>query len=143
VVGILILPLVASLSEDALRAVPRTLKEGSLALGATRFETVVRVVFPAAISGIAAATILALSRAVGETMAVVLAAGSTPTLTFNPMDSVQTMTAFIVQTALGDNPPGSLQFKAIFAVGATLFMMTLALNVLSGWIVRRFRNVYE
>lgn len=143
VVGILILPLVASLSEDALRAVPRSLREGSLALGATRFETMRRVLFPAAISGIAASVILALSRAVGETMAVVLAAGNSPNLTFNPMDSVQTMTAFIVQTALGDNPPGSLQFKAVFAVGATLFMMTFALNLVSGWIVRRFRNIYE
>jgi len=143
VVGILILPLVASLSEDALRAVPRSLREGSLALGATRFETVRRVLFPAAISGIAAAVILALSRAVGETMAVVLAAGTNPTLTFNPMDSVQTMTAFIVQTALGDNPQDSIQFKAMFAVGTTLFVMTLALNILSSWIVRRFRNAYE
>lgn len=143
VVGILILPLVASLSEDALRAVPRSLREGSLALGATRFETARRVLFPAAISGIAAAVILALSRAVGETMAVVLAAGTNPTLTFNPMDSVQTMTAFIVQTALGDNPQDSIQFKAMFAVGTTLFVMTLALNILSSWIVRRFRNAYE
>lgn len=143
VVGILILPLVASLSEDALRAVPRSLREGSLALGATRFETIRRVLFPAAISGIAAAVILALSRAVGETMAVVLAAGTNPTLTFDPMDSVQTMTAFIVQTALGDNPQDSLQFKAMFAVGTTLFVMTLALNILSSWIVRRFRNAYE
>jgi len=143
VVGILILPLVASLSEDALRAVPRSLREGSMGLGATRFETVRRVLFPAALSGIAAAVILALSRAVGETMAVVLAAGTNPTLTFNPMDSVQTMTAFIVQTSLGDNPQDSLQFKAMFAVGATLFVITLALNILSSWVVRRFRNSYE
>jgi len=143
VVGILILPLVASLSEDALRAVPRALREGSMGLGATRFETIRRVLFPAALSGIAAAVILALSRAVGETMAVVLAAGTNPTLTFNPMDSVQTMTAFIVQTSLGDNPQGSLQFKAMFAVGATLFAITLALNILSSWVVRRFRNSYE
>lgn len=142
VVGILVLPLVASLSEDALRAVPRSLREGSMGLGATRFETIRRVLFPAALSGIAAAVILALSRAVGETMAVVLAAGTNPTLTFNPMESVQTMTAFIVQTALGDNPQDSLQFKSMFAVGATLFAMTLALNVLSAWIVRRFRNEY-
>ena len=143
VVGILILPLVASLSEDAIRAVPRGLREGSLALGATRFETMRRILFPAALSGIAAAVILALSRAVGETMAVVLAAGTNPNLTFSPMDSVQTMTAFIVGTALGDNPQDSVQFKAMFAVGATLFTMTLALNILSSWIVRRFRNSYE
>jgi phosphate transport system permease protein len=143
VVGILILPLVASLSEDSLRAVPRGLREGSLAVGATKFETTRRVVFPAALSGISAAVILALSRAVGETMAVYLAAGTNPTLTLNPMDSVQTMTVFIAQTALGDNPQDSIQFKAMFAVGATLFVMTLILNVFSSWLVRRFRNSYE
>jgi phosphate transport system permease protein len=143
VVGILVLPLVASLTEDALRSVPRSLREGSYALGATRFETVRRVLLPAALSGIAAAVILAMSRAVGETMAVVLAAGTNPQFTLNPTESVQTMTAFIVQISLGDTPTESIQFKALFAVGATLFAMTFTLNLISAWIVRRYRNVYE
>ena len=143
VVGILVLPLVASLTEDALRSVPRGLREGSYALGATRWETVRRVLLPAALSGIAAAVILAMSRAVGETMAVVLAAGTNPQLTLDPTKSVQTMTAFIVQISLGDTPAESIQFKALFAVGATLFAMTFALNLVSAWIVRRYRNVYE
>jgi phosphate transport system permease protein len=143
VVGILVLPLVASLTEDALRAVPRGLREGSYALGATRWETVRRVLLPAALSGIAAAVILAMSRAVGETMAVVLAAGTNPQLTLDPTESVQTMTAFIVQISLGDTPAGSLQFKALFAVGATLFAITFTLNLISAWLVARYRNVYE
>ena len=143
VVGILVLPLVASLTEDALRSVPRSLREGSYALGATRFETVLRVLLPAALSGIAAAVILAMSRAVGETMAVVLAAGTNPQFTLDPTKSVQTMTAFIVQISLGDTPAESIQFKALFAVGATLFAMTFTLNLISAWIVRRYRNVYE
>ena len=143
VVGLLVLPVVATLSEDAMRAVPRALREGSLALGATRFETIRKVVFPAALSGVMASIILAGSRAVGETMAVVLAAGTNPILTLDPRDSVQTMTAFIVQISLGDTPQQSIQFKALFAVGATLFLMTLGLNLLSDWLVRRFRNVYE
>jgi len=143
VVGLLVLPVIASLSEDAMRAVPRALREGSLALGATSFETIRKVVLPAALSGVMASIILAMSRAVGETMAVVLAAGTNPTLTLDPRDSVQTMTAFIVQISLGDTPQQSIQFKALFAVGATLFLMTLGLNLLSDWLVRRFRNVYE
>lgn len=143
VVGILILPLIASLTEDALRAVPRGLREGAYAMGATRWETVRKVLLPAAISGIAAAVILAMSRAVGETMAVVLAAGTNPNLTFNPMDSVQTMTAFIVQISLGDTPADSIQFKALFAVGATLFAMTFALNLISTWVVAKYRNEYD
>ena len=126
-----------------MRAVPRALREGSLALGATSFETIRKVVLPAALSGVMASIILAMSRAVGETMAVVLAAGTNPTLTLDPRDSVQTMTAFIVQISLGDTPQQSIQFKALFAVGATLFLMTLGLNLLSDWLVRRFRNVYE
>ena len=141
--GILVLPLVASLTEDALRSVPRSLREGSYALGATRFETVRRVLLPAALSGIAAAVILAMSRAVGETMAVVLAAGTNPQFTLDPTKSVQTMTAFIVQISLGDTPTESIQFKALFAVGATLFAMTFTLNLISAWIVRRYRNIYE
>ena len=143
VVGILVLPLVASLTEDALRSVPRSLREGSYALGATRFETVRRVLLPAALSGIAAAVILAMSRAVGETMAVVLAAGTNPQFTLDPTKSVQTMTAFIVQISLGDTPTESIQFKGLFAVGATLFAMTFTLNLVSAWIVRRYRNIYE
>ena len=143
VVGILILPLIASLTEDALRAVPRGLREGSYAMGATRWETVRRVLLPAALSGIAAAVILAMSRAIGETMAVVLAAGTNPQLTIDPTESVQTMTAFIVQISLGDAPADSLQFKALFAVGATLFAMTFALNMISTWIVSKYRNEYD
>jgi len=142
VVGILVTPLIASLSEDAMRAVPRGLREGAVAMGATKFEVVRRVVVPAALSGIMASIILAMSRAVGETMAVVLAVGANPQLTLDVRESVQTMTAFIVQISLGDTPAGSLQFKALFAVGGTLFMMTLALNLLSDRVVARFRNRY-
>ncbi|MES2209120.1 MAG: phosphate ABC transporter permease subunit PstC [Chloroflexota bacterium] len=142
VVGILVTPLIATLSEDAMRAVPGALREGAVAMGATRFETVRRVVVPAALSGIMASIILAMSRAVGETMAVVLAVGANPQLTFDVRESVQTMTAFIVQISLGDTPAGSLQFKALFAVGATLFLITLALNLLSDRVVARFRNHY-
>ena len=143
VVGILVTPLIASLSEDALRAVPRGLREGGYAMGGTRFEVIRQAVLPGALSGIMASIILAMSRAVGETMAVVLAAGTNPALTLDPRDSVQTMTAFIVQISLGDTPADSIQFKALFAVGATLFAFTLALNLLSDWFVRRFRNAYE
>ena len=143
VVGILVTPLIASLSEDAMRAVPRSLREGAFAMGATKFEVIRRVVVPAALSGIMASIILAMSRAAGETMAVVLAAGTAPILTFDPRDSVQTMTAFIVQISLGDTPADSIQFKALFAVGATLFLITLGLNLLSNWFVARFRNIYE
>jgi phosphate transport system permease protein len=143
VVGILTLPLVASLSEDAMRAVPRSLREGAFAMGATRFEVVRSVIFPAALSGIAASVILAASRAIGETMAVVLAAGTRPILTLDPRESVQTMTAFIVQISLGDTPQGSIQFRALFAVGMTLFVITFALNLLSQRLVARFRNVYQ
>jgi phosphate transport system permease protein len=142
VVGILVTPLIATLSEDAMRAVPRSLREGAVAMGATKFEVVRRVVFPAALSGIMASVILAMSRAVGETMAVVLAVGANPQLTLDPRESVQTMTAFIVQISLGDTPAGSIQFKALFAVGATLFLITLGLNLLSARVVARFRNQY-
>jgi phosphate transport system permease protein len=142
VVGILVTPLIASLSEDALRAVPRGLREGAVAMGATRWEVTRKVVVPAALSGIMASIILAMSRAVGETMAVVLAVGATPQLTFDIRESVQTMTAFIVQISLGDTPAGSIQFKALFAVGATLFLVTLLLNLLSDRIVARYRNEY-
>ena len=141
-VGILITPLIASISEDSIRAVPRGLREGAYAMGATKFEVVRKVVFPAAISGIMASIILAMSRAIGETMIVVLAAGTKPQLSFDPLESVQTMTAFIVQISLGDTPQGSVQFLSLFAVAMVLFVMTFALNVLSAWVVRRYRTVY-
>jgi len=143
VMGVMIIPTIASLSEDALYAVPRSLREGAYALGATRREVVAGVVLPAALSGIIAAFILGVSRAVGETMIVTIAAGQNPRLTLNPTVPVQTMTAFIAQVSLGDTPAGSLAFKTIFAVGMTLFLMTLGLNGVSHWIVRRYREVYE
>lgn len=142
VVGILITPLIASISEDAMRAVPRGLREGAYALGATRFEVVRKVVFPAALSGIMASIILAASRAFGETMAVVLTVGTQPQFSFDPLESVQTMTAFIIQISLGDTPQDSIQFKSLFAVAATLFAMTLVLNLISNRVVARFRTAY-
>ncbi len=142
VVGLLVTPLIASISEDSMRAVPRGLREGAYAMGATKFEVIRKVVFPAAISGIMASIILAMSRAIGETMAVVLAGGNQPNLSLDPTNSVQTMTAFIVQISIGDTPQGSIQFRSLFAVGATLFLMTFGLNLLSGWVVRRFRTAY-
>ena len=142
VVGLLITPLIASISEDAMRAVPRGMREGAYAMGATKFEVVRKVVLPAAISGIMASVILAASRAVGETMAVALAVGAKPQLTVDPTESVQTMTAFIAEIAIGETAQGSIQFKALFAVAATLFVMTLVLNLLSNWVVRKFRTVY-
>ena len=143
VVGIMIIPTVASLSEDALRAVPRGLRQGAYALGATRLEVVTRVVVPAALSGVLAAFLLGISRAIGETVAVYIAAGNLPNLTINPLESIQTMTAFIVQVSQGDTPQGSIVYKAVFAVGMTLFVITLAMNILSQWIMARFREVYE
>lgn len=142
VVGLLVTPLIASISEDAMRAVPRGLREGAFAMGATRFEVIRKVVVPAAVSGIMASIILAMSRAIGETMAVVLAVGAKPQLTFDPTESVQTMTAFIAAISIGETAQGSIEFTSLFAVGATLFVMTLALNLLSGWVVRRFRTAY-
>lgn len=142
VVGIMTLPMVSSLCEDALRAVPRSLREGGYALGATRFEVVAKIVVPAALSGIVASFILALSRAIGETMAVTLAAGAMPNLTLDFRESVQTMTAFIVVTSKGDAPRGSIQYESIFAVGLALFLITLALNLLAERFVRRYRQVY-
>jgi phosphate transport system permease protein len=142
VVGLLVTPLIASISEDAMRAVPRGMREGAYAMGATKFEVVRKVVFPAAISGIMASIILAMSRAIGETMAVLLAVGSKPQFTFDPTESVQTMTAFIASISLGETAQGSIEFKSLFAVGATLFVLTLALNLLSGWFVRKFRTAY-
>jgi phosphate transport system permease protein len=142
VVGLLITPLIGSLSEDALRAVPRGLREGAFAMGATRFEVVRRVIFPAALSGIMASVILAMSRAVGETMAVVLAASFSPKLTIDPRDQGGTMSAFIAQITSGDTPQESIQFKSLFAVALVLFAITLLLNLASNRIVARFRNKY-
>ena len=143
VMGIMILPMVSSLSEDAMRAVPRSLREGAYALGATKLEVSLRIVTPAAISGIVASFILAISRAIGETMIVTVAAGQNPTFTFSPFVPIQTMTSYIVQVSLGDTPTGSIEFQTIFAVGITLFTITLTLNMISQYIVRRFRNVYD
>jgi len=139
----MIIPLVSSLSEDAMSAVPRSLREGAYALGSNKFEVSVKVVVPAALSGIVASFILAISRAVGETMIVALAAGATPNLTWNPLQSVQTMTAYIVQVSLGDTPQGSIEFRTIFAVAMALFVMTLALNIVSQYLLHRFREIYE
>jgi phosphate transport system permease protein len=142
VMGIMILPLVSSLSEDAMRAVPQGLREGAYALGATRMQTALRVVVPAAFSGITAAFILAASRAVGETMIVAIAAGQQPRLTGNPFVPIETMTAYIVQVSLGDTPQGTLEYRTIFAVGMLLFLMTFALNLVSTWLRERFRQEY-
>jgi phosphate transport system permease protein len=143
VVGVMILPLVSSLCEDALTAVPRGLREGAYGLGSTKFEVTTRIVVPAALSGVSAAFILAISRAVGETMAVTLAAGQTPNLTLDPRESIQTMTAYIVQISKGDTPAGSTAYLTLFAVGMTLFLMTMALNIAAHWLVKRFRMVYS
>lgn len=143
VIGILILPLVSSMSEDALNAVPRTLREGAYALGATRLETAVKVVLPAALSGIAAAFIVAISRAIGETMIVAIAAGAGSAFTFNPFEAAETMTGHIVRISGGDLSYDSIDYSSIFAIGLMLFFITLGLNVLSQRIVRRFREVYE
>ncbi len=143
VMGIMILPLVSSLSEDALHAVPVGLREGAYALGATRMQTTLRVVVPAAISGISAAAILAVSRAIGETMIVAIAAGQQPRLTANPLVPIETMTAFIVQVSMGDTPVGTIEYRTIFAVGMLLFVGTLALNLASNWLRQRFREEYR
>mgnify|MGYP001607766202 CR=1 FL=1 len=143
VVGIMVIPMVSSLSEDAMHAVPESLREGAYGLGGTKFDVSTRVVIPAALSGIVASFILAISRAIGETMAVVLAAGSTPNLGLDPFESFQTMTAFIVQVALGDASAGSIEYQALFAVGMTLFLMTLVMNVISQALLARFRDVYQ
>jgi phosphate transport system permease protein len=142
-VGLMIVPIIASISDDAMRSVPGGLREGAYALGATKLKVSTRVVFPAAISGIVASIVLAASRAVGETMIVLLVAGKTPNATLDPGASVQTMTAFIGTTATGDIPTGSIDYKTIFAVGALLFVITFVLNVFAIRLVRRFREVYE
>lgn len=142
VVGIMILPLVSTLCEDALTAVPRSLREGAYALGSTKFEVTLRVVLPAALSGVVASFVLALSRAIGETMAVTLAAGMSPKLSLNPLLSIQTMTSYIVQVSRGDTPAGSVGYQTIFAVGATLLVTTMMMNILAHRLVKKFRQVY-
>jgi phosphate transport system permease protein len=142
-IGLMVVPIVASLSEDAMSAVPAGLREGAYAMGATKLKVATRVVFPAALSGIVASIVLATSRAAGETMIVLLAGGSTPNFTFNPVEPVQTMTAYIGVTATGDIAAGTIDYKSIFAVGALLFAITLVMNIASIRLVRRYREVYE
>lgn len=142
VMGIMIIPYVSSLSEDAMRAVPMSLREGSYAMGATRFQTATRVVVPAAFSGIASAYILGISRAVGETMILAVAAGMQPNLTLNPLEPAATITSFIVQVALGDLPHGSVGYQTIFAAGLTLLLITLTFNLLGHWLRRKYREAY-
>ncbi len=142
VMGIMILPMVSSLSEDAMQAVPRSLREAAYALGATKYEVATQVVVRAALSGVIASFILAISRAIGETMIVAIAAGMNPTLTLNPLVPIETMTAYIVQVSLGDTPTGTLEFNTIFAVGMTLFVITFVFNLLSQYVVKRYREVY-
>jgi len=143
VVGLMLIPMVCSLSEDALRAVPRSLREAGYALGSTKFDVSVKVVVPAAFSGIVASFLLALSRAVGETMAVAIAAGIRPSLTLNPLESTQTMTSFIVNMTMGDVQAGSMTYKSLFAVASCLFVVTLVMNVVSQWVMRRYRESYQ
>jgi phosphate transport system permease protein len=143
VMGIMILPTIASLCEDALRAVPRTLREAGYALSATKLEVSGRIVLPAALSGVIAAVLLALARAIGETMIVAIAAGNMPNLTANPLAPIQTMTGYIAQVSMGDTPRGSLEYNTIFAVGVLLFAITLAINLLADRVLRRYREVYE
>jgi phosphate transport system permease protein len=143
VMGVMLLPTVASLSEDAMGAVPRDLRDGAYALGSTKVQVATRIVVPAAVSGIIASFVLAISRAVGETMIVLVAMGQQPNLTFDPREAAETMTAFIAATGAGDVPTGSLEYKTIFAVGATLFVLTLAMNVVAIRLVRKYREVYE
>ena len=142
VIGIMIVPYVSSVSEDAMRAVPVHLREGAFALGATRMQTALRVVFPSALSGITAAYVLGVSRAIGETMVVAIAAGMQPTLTWNPLEPAATMTAYIVQVSLGDLPHGSIGYQTIFATGLTLLLMTLVFNIAGHVLKKRYRQVY-
>ncbi|MCU0429418.1 MAG: phosphate ABC transporter permease subunit PstC [Cytophagaceae bacterium] len=143
VMGIMILPLITSMSEDAMYAVPRSLREGSFAMGATKFQTSFRVVIPAALSGIAVSVILAFSRAIGETMIMAIAAGNQPRFTFDPTVPIETATTYIVEVAKGDVPQNSIEYKTIFAVGITLFLFTLALNNLSFWLKKKYQENYK
>lgn len=142
IIGIMIIPYVSSVSEDAMKAVPMHIREGSYAMGATKLQTALKVIIPAAFSGIAAAFVIGISRAVGETMVVAIAAGMMPNLTINPLEPVQTLTAYIVQVSLGDVPHGTIEYKTIFAAGITLFMMTLIFNIIGFWLRKRIREVY-
>lgn len=142
VVGIMIIPMIASLSEDAMSSVPRSMREGALALGSTKLEVSLKVVLPAALSGIVASCVLGISRAIGETMIVTIAGGSKPNLTFDPTETIQTMTAYIVQVSLGDASYGSTIYYSIYAVGMALFIFTLVMNIIAQWISKRFREEY-
>lgn len=143
VMGVMIVPYITSLSEDALRAVPNALREASYGMGATKFQTAFRIMIPAASSGIIISIILAISRALGETMIVAIAAGQEPKLTFNPKESVETITTYIVQVSMGDVPQDSLEYRTIFAAGMTLFVFTFILNNISFWMRKKFQNRYE
>ena len=143
VVGIMILPMIATLSDNALRAVPDSLRQGAYALGATSYEVTTKVVVPAGLSGVMASFLLAISRAIGETMAVTIAAGQTPNLSLSMFESIQTMTAYIVQVSLGDTPAGGIAYQTLFAVGALLFTITLLINIVSQFILNKFREVYD
>jgi phosphate transport system permease protein len=141
--GIMISPTVGSISLDAIQSVPRSLREGAYAIGVTKLETIVKIILPAALSGITASIILGISRAVGETMTVLIAAGQEPRISLNPFQSVETMTAYMAQISGGDSPRGSVNFNTLYAVGAVLFLMTLALNVVSHWISNRYKEKYD
>jgi phosphate transport system permease protein len=141
-VGIMTIPMVSSLSEDAMMAVPDSLRQGAYGLGSTKFEVAVKIVIPAAFSSIVASFILAISRAIGETMIVAMAAGSTPKMTLNPLESIQTMTGYIVQVSMGDVPYGSTAYKTLFAVATLLFIITFSLNIFSRYIIKKFRRAY-
>jgi phosphate transport system permease protein len=143
VVGIMILPTIATLSDNALRAVPVSLRQAAYAVGATSYEVTARIVVPAGLSGVMASVLLAISRAIGETMAVTLASGQTPNLNFSMLESIQTMTAYIVQVSLGDTPSGGIAYQTLFAVATMLFFITLLINIISQWILGRFREVYD
>lgn len=143
VLGVMIIPTVCSLSEDALRAVPRGLREAGYALGSTKYDVSLKVVVPAAFSGIVASFLLAISRAIGETMAVSIAAGQITRLSLNPFRSMETMTAFMVGISLGDTPAGTIEYKSLYGVGFSLFLITLGMNILAQWVMKRFREVYE
>ena len=143
VVGIMVLPMVATLSDNALKAVPDSLRQGAYALGATSYEVTTQVVVPAGLSGVVASFLLAISRAIGETMAVTLAAGATPNLSLTFLESIQTMTAYIVQVSMGDTPAGGVAYQTMFAVAGLLFVITLGLNIVSTFILKRYREVYQ
>jgi phosphate transport system permease protein len=143
VMGVMLIPIIASLSDDAMGAVPRALRDGAYALGSTKLQVATRIVVPAAVSGIVASFVLGISRAIGETMIVLIAMGQQPNLTFDPREAAEAMTAFIAATGAGDVPTGSVEYKTIFAVGATLFVMTLLMNIVSIRLVRKYQEVYE